>query len=145
MLFRLPEIWIPWQSTGGVDRYTCRTPHFPCTVIAQITQHRWHVYIGSSLSCVPKMGYSSTRHVSPCASQYTEHQHKFSRTYLICVTVVLFSESRPVVHASIYPMWRSTTGWYFNGIPLLHRFWAQKDRAQQDPGQPTKSNNWRPG
>ena len=26
----------------------------------------------------PKMGHSSTRHVSLCASQHTEHQHKFS-------------------------------------------------------------------
>ena len=32
--------------------------------------------------------HSSTRHVSPCASQYTEHQHKFSLFYLSCVTVV---------------------------------------------------------
>ena len=32
---------------------------------------------GSSLSCVPKIGHSSSRHVSPCASQHTEHQHKF--------------------------------------------------------------------
>ena len=36
ILFRLPEIRIPWQSTGGVDRCTCRTPHFHmysrCTV-----------------------------------------------------------------------------------------------------------------
>ena len=35
--------------------------------------------------------------------------------------VVLFSESRPVVHASICPLWRSTAGWYIYGIPLLHR------------------------
>ena len=26
--FRFPEISIPWQSTGGVDRYTCHTSHF---------------------------------------------------------------------------------------------------------------------
>ena len=58
---------------------------------------------GSSLSCVPKVGHSSTRHVSPCASQHTEHQHKFSLFYLSYVTVALFSEPRPVVHASIYP------------------------------------------
>ena len=91
-------------------RYSCRTPHFH--MCSDYTDHaaRMHVYIwfkgheGSSLSCVPKIGHSSTRHVSPCASQYTEHQHKFSLTYLSCVTVVLCSESRPVVHASTYPV-----------------------------------------
>ena len=99
------------------------TPHFH--MYSHCTHHtaRMHVYIGSSLSCVPKIGSSSTRHVSPCASQYIEHQHKFSLTYLSCVTVVLFSEPRPVVHASICPVWRSTVGWYFYGIPLLHRCW----------------------
>ena len=40
------------------------------------------------MSCVPKIGHSSTRHVPSCASQYTEHQHKFSPTCLSCVTVV---------------------------------------------------------
>ena len=58
--FSLAGKRIPWQSTGGVCRYPCRTPHFTCTVIAQITQHRWHLCTargaceGSSLSCVPK-------------------------------------------------------------------------------------------
>ena len=37
---------------------------------------------GSSLSCVPKIGHSSTRLVSPCFSQYIKHQHKFSLIYL---------------------------------------------------------------
>ena len=40
--------------------------------------------------------HSSKRHVSSCASQYTEHQHKFSLTFLSCVTVVYFSDPRPV-------------------------------------------------
>ena len=43
----------------------------------------------------------STRHVSPCASRYTEHQHKFFLTCLSCVDVVFFFEPGPVVHASI--------------------------------------------
>ena len=37
--FRLLEICIPKQSTEGVDRYTCRTPHFTCTVVAQYRRH----------------------------------------------------------------------------------------------------------
>ena len=89
---------------GDADRYTCRTLHVH--MYSDCTDHaaRMHVYIGTSLSCVPKIGHSSTRHVSPCASQYTEHQHKFSLTNLSCVTFVHFSDSRPVVHASIYPL-----------------------------------------
>ena len=64
--------------------------------------------------------HPSTRHVSPFASQYAEHQHKFFLAYLSCVTVVLSSEPRPVVHVSHNPLRRSTAGWYFYGIPLLH-------------------------
>ena len=52
-------------------RYSCRTPHFH--MCSDYTDHaaRMHVYIwlkgpeGSSLSCVPKICHSSTRHVSP--------------------------------------------------------------------------------
>ena len=87
------------------------------------------VWVASQNRC------SSTRHVSSCASQYTEHQHKFSLTYFSCVTFVYLSDSRPVVHASIYPLWRSTAGWHFYGTPTSHRLWARKDRAQQDPVQ----------
>ena len=138
--FSLASNWIPWQSTGIVDRYTCRTPHF-----------HMHSHCTEQTTCVPwlklkrpkaqdelraKIGHSSTRHVSSCASQYTEHQHKFSPTYLSCVSVVLFSEARLVVHASTYPLWRSTAGWYFSGIPL-HRLKAQEDRAQENSGQTT--------
>ena len=42
--------------------------------------------------CLPKIGHSSTRHVSPCASQHTEHQHKFS---LSPTSPVLLSSSSP--------------------------------------------------
>ena len=41
--FRLPEIWIPWQSTGSVDRYTCRTPHL----------HHMHSHCTEQTTCVP--------------------------------------------------------------------------------------------
>ena len=89
---------------GEVDRYTCRTPHVH--MYSHCTDHTAQITCvhGSGLSCVSKIGLSSTRHVSPCASQYTEHQHKFSLTYLSCDTVVFFSEPRPVVHASMYSL-----------------------------------------
>ena len=74
---------------------------------------------GSSLSCVAKKK-SSTRHVSSCASKHTEHQHKFSLIYLSCVAFVYLSDPRPVVHASIYPLYRSTAGWHFHRIPTSH-------------------------
>ena len=94
-----------WSEACGLQTGTPAARHIvTCTVIAQCRRHVRLAHEGSSLSCVPKTGHSSTRHVSLCASQYAEHQHKFSLTYLFCVTVVLFSEPRLVVHASIYPL-----------------------------------------
>ena len=118
--FSLAGKWIPWHSTVRVDRYTCRTPHFH--MHSHCTDHTAQMTCvhGSSLSSVSRIGHSSTRHVSLWASHYTEHQHQFSLAYLTCVTVVLFSEPRSVVHASIYPLLRSTAGSHFCGIPLLH-------------------------
>ena len=115
------------QGFEDVDRYTCRTPHFH--MYRHSTDHTAqmtcaHGSSGSSLSCVLKTGQSSARHVSLCASQYTEHEHKFSFTYLSCVTVI--PDPRPDVHVSINPPRRSTAGRYFCGIPLLHRLRAQK-------------------
>ena len=88
---------------GGVKRHTCRTQHFH--KYSHCTDHTAQMtcVLGSRLSCASKIGHPSTRHVSPCASQHTEHQHKFSLTYLSCITVVLSSDPTPVVHASIYP------------------------------------------
>ena len=105
---------------GSVDRYTCRTPHFHmyshCTDhITQMTCVHW-----LKTSCAPKNIPSSMRHVSPFAARDTEHFLTFSFFYLSCVTVVLSSEPRPVVHVSSYPLRRSTAGWYFHGNPLLH-------------------------
>ena len=93
---------LPWFPTAhAVDRYTCpqATFHDMCSLAPGARRAQG----AQRLKLRPKKGQSSTRHVSPCASQYTEHQHKFSLTYLSCVTVVLFSEPRLVVHASIYP------------------------------------------
>ena len=43
--------------------------------------------------------HSSTRHVSSCASEYTEHQHKFSLTCLSCVAVPLRPQTCfPCIH-----------------------------------------------
>ena len=122
--------WISLQSTGGVDRYTCRTSHF------QLVQSLHRSFsIGntcawlkdlerSSVSCVPKLGHSSTCHVSFCVSQYAEQQYKFSLTFLSYVTVFL-SEPWSVFHASIDPLLRSTKGWDFYGAPLLHCIWVR--------------------
>ena len=89
--FACRKFEFPCDRRCGPDRYTCRAPHITCTVIAQ---YRRHVFLGSrSLRaqdewCAQK-NHSSTRHVSPCTSRNTEHQHKFSPTCLSCVAVVL--------------------------------------------------------
>ena len=77
------------MSPEGVDRYTCRTPHF-------------HMY-SHCTDQTARMKFE-TRHVSSFAARDTEHQHKFSLTCLSCVTVIHFSDPRPVVLASIYPL-----------------------------------------
>ena len=89
-----------------VDRYTCRTPHLHmhshCTV--QTTSVPWLKGLSKlKTSCVPKT-FTHPRVMFHLEPQYTEHQHKFSLTYLSCVTVVYFSDRRPVVHASIHPL-----------------------------------------
>ena len=116
--------WISCYREEIVDRYTCRTPpfhmHSHCTV--ETTCVPWLKGLESSRRIVCQNFHTSTRHVSPCASQYTEHKHKFSPNYLSSVTDVIFSEPRPVVHASIYSLQRSTARWHFYGIQLLHRF-----------------------
>ena len=94
------NIWRPHQKTVAARHI------FTCTVFAQ---YRRHVFLGSrgpraqDELCAKNM-QSSTRHVPLGVSQHTEHQHKFSLTCLSCFTVVLFSEPRHVVHASIYPL-----------------------------------------
>ena len=60
-------------AIDGVCRQTPASRHiFTCTVTPQITQHRWHVCVAQgaerlNLSCVAKIGQSSTRHISPFA------------------------------------------------------------------------------
>ena len=86
------------NSQHSVDRYTCRTPHFH--MYNHCTDHasRMHVCIGSRLSCVPKIGHPSTRHVSTCASQHTEHQHNFSFTYLSSSPNPDLLSTHPFIH-----------------------------------------------
>ena len=78
---------ISWQSTGCVDRYTWRTPHFlmhsRCTacsfVCAQSYQaHAW-LKIGVHL-CVPKKTFTlhPLRAMSHTLQHYTMHGHSFS-------------------------------------------------------------------
>ena len=81
----LAENVISWQSTGGADRYTCRTPHFlmhsRCTLVSvyrAISRTRvaqdW-----TSLSPIRKIHTSSSaRHVPNFASLNTMHGHSFS-------------------------------------------------------------------
>ena len=64
-----------------------------------------------------KIGHSSTRRGSSFAARSTEHFLTVSFFYLCCVVVVFFSEPRPVVHVSKYPLRRSTAGLHFYGIP----------------------------
>ena len=64
----------------AVDGYTCLAPHFHvhshCTV--QTTCVPWRKGPKGSRRIVRQNIHPSTRHVSPCASLYTEHQHKLS-------------------------------------------------------------------
>ena len=98
-----------------------RLPHATFLHAQSLQQHRRHARLAQGLQSLRRIVCRKHSlihdHVSPCASQYTEHQHKFSLTYLSCVTVLFFSEPRLVVHA----LRRSTEGWYFYGIPLLNR------------------------
>ena len=56
----------------------------------------------------PQNIHSSTRHVSPCASQYTEHQHKFSLTYLSCETRPVVDTSNVKIHGKVVLQQKST-------------------------------------
>ena len=57
VFFSLAEKWIPWQSTGGVDRYTCRTPHF-------------HMYSHSRTSRVPKRSFIHASCFTLCSTRH---------------------------------------------------------------------------
>ena len=63
------------------------------------------------------IGHSSTRHVCSFVARDTEHFLTFSFFYLSCVVVVFFSQPRPVVHVSNYPLRRSTAGWLLRNTP----------------------------
>ena len=96
-------------AIDGWCGHTCRTPHFhmyrhSTEHTAQITCVHGSRGLRALDGLCAKTGHSSTRHVSPCASQHTEHQHKFFLFNLSCVAVVTFSEPRPVVHVSNYPL-----------------------------------------
>ena len=80
-----------WSQQSSVKCRQVHLPHGHCTVQTTCVRAQDEL-------CAMKL--SSTRRVSPCASRYTEHQQKFSPTYFSCVTVVFFSETRPVVLVS---------------------------------------------
>ena len=145
MVFRMPGSELPG------NRRVCRHIHLLHATFSHVQSlHRSHSTddMCAWLRFELRSQNGSSIHASCFTLRFTAHwtpAQVLYVSYFSCVAVVLFSEPRPVVHAPIYPLWRSTAGWHFNGIPLLHRLWDQEDRAQQDSGQPTKSNNWRPG
>ena len=82
--FSLDGKWIPWHSTE------CRQIHLPHATFSHVQSlHRSHctddLCAWLKFELRHQNIHSSTRHVSPCASQCTEHQHKFSLTNLSCV------------------------------------------------------------
>ena len=104
------------------NRRRCRQIHLPyATFHSHSTSHSTDdmctlaqgIFVCENISL-------STRHGSSFAARDTEH----FLFHLSCVVVVFFSEPRPVVHVSNYPLRRSTAGWHFDGISLLHTLWA---------------------
>ena len=69
---------------------------------------------------------SSTCHVSYLAALDTDHQHKFSLTYLFNFTVILFYTLKPVVPRSIYTLRRFTAELRCFGSPSLPQVMSQK-------------------
>ena len=113
-------------ETETEDRYTCRTPHVHMYSHSTHRTAQMTCVLGSrGFTSLRRMVcqniHASTRHVSSCASQHTEHLHKFSLTCISCVTHVCLSDSRLVVYASIHPLERSAEGWHFHGTPTSHR------------------------
>ena len=104
----------------SVDRYTCGTPHFSHAQSLHSTDDTCVWLKTSSLSCAPKTLTSSTHQGSSFAARDTEHFLTISFFYLSCVVFVYLSDSRPVAHASINPLRRSTAGWHFCGLPTSH-------------------------
>ena len=106
--------------------WECRQIHLPHATFSHVQSlHRSHstddMCARIKMSCGPKIGHSSTRHVSPCASQYTEHLHKSSLTNLSCVTVVLLS-TYPLIHCGD-PRQDGTS----TELPLFHTLEAMLD------------------
>ena len=141
--FACQKVWIPWQSTE-----VCRQIHLPHATfshaqslhstddMSSLAQGAW----GLSRRIVCQNTFAHPRVMFPLAPHSTLNTSTSSLSpSLSCATVVLFSKPRPVVHAAIYPLWRSTAGWYLYWIPLLYSLWAQEDRAQEDSGQSHKN------
>ena len=92
--------WFRWKATG---QCSCRQIHLPHATFshAQPLHSTDDMCAWLKFALHLNIGHSSTRHVSSCASQYTEHQHKFSLTYFSCAAVFYLLRPRLVVHASI--------------------------------------------
>ena len=98
-----------YKNSFGLGRYAavfCRHIHLPH---ATFSQSLHSMFLGSSRPraqddfCAKNI-HSSTRHVSPCASQHTEHQHKFSLSHpplLCCCRPLLRTQTCcPRIHLS---------------------------------------------
>ena len=84
-----------WKATG---QCSCRRMHLPHATFSHAQSLHstddmcaWLKFVLLT-TCALGSSHSSTRHVSSCASQYTEHQHKFSLTYLSCAAVFYLSD-----------------------------------------------------
>ena len=77
--------------------------------------------------CTLRMGLSSQKHLSSvchessCAALRIDHPYEISFTDVSHVLIFLDSQTRLVIHDSIYHWKRSTAGWQFHRTPLFHR------------------------
>ena len=134
---KMPEDYVVFS----VDRYTCRTPHFH--MYSHSTDHTTQMTCAQRLRefLRVKTGHSSTRHGSSLLhATMSTSSPSLSSTSL----VLLSSSSRNSDLLSTYPILHCEDprqDGTSTEDQLLHRARAQKDRAQQDAGQTTKSKS----
>ena len=147
----IPKRWSRWPSKAEVQQWdtcpeptelrltgyfrrskSCRQAHLPHATCSHVRSlHRSH---STDDMCTLAQGAQGSRRV--VRRKTTVHPRVVVRPllhatlstsspslffHLCCVVVVFFSEPRPVVHVSYYPLRRSTAGWHFYGIHLFHK------------------------
>ena len=95
------------------------------TLHCLITFHHANMRGSSSRICVPKTFCHPRVMSRSFAAPDTDHQHKFSLTYLSNLTVILFYTHKPVVSRSRQTLRRFTGEWRFLGYPFSHTFWRR--------------------